>query len=357
MHAAKAGRERERVEPFIAIPSNDADDTERGMWMARVYQAAQRLQRFSDSPGHASCAVCAGLRKMTACFSLHRTRTMALTIAKRFCCLLGVALFLSGCNGLIGAEQDKTEARQEKKNSATTPMTRDAKWIKRHDDFVEIAKKADVDLLFQGDSITDRWRTAPAKTAWDQYFAPFRVANFGIDGDRTENVLWRLQNGELDGIQPKVVVLMIGTNNAGRNSAEQIAAGVAAIVKLIHEKSPQTKVLLLAVFPRAEKSDSPLRIKVKAINEIIAKFDDGDKTVRYLDIGAKFLQPDGTLSREIMPDLLHLSAEGYLIWGKAIIDDVKQLMAETAKKNARLAATRSGARERPRAPRSPSGRG
>jgi lysophospholipase L1-like esterase len=214
----------------------------------------------------------------------------------------------------------------EKENPATTPAPREAGWIKRHEGFVAIAKKGDVDVLLLGDSITDAWRQQPAKEAWDKHFAPRKAANFGIGGDRTQHVLWRITHGELDGITPKVVMLMIGTNNVRADSAEQIAEGVAAIVKTVRQKSPTTKVLLLAVFPRGENAGNPDREKIAQINKIISKLDDG-KNVRYLDIGQKFLQEDGTLTKEIMPDFLHLSARGYAIWGEA----VAPLLAEMLK--------------------------
>jgi lysophospholipase L1-like esterase len=210
------------------------------------------------------------------------------------------------------------------KNPATTPSPRlnkemepDPNWMKRHEGFVDIAKKGGVDVLFLGDSITDAWRGNAAQPTWDKYFVPHNPANFGIGGDRTQHVLWRIQNGELDGITPKVVVLMIGTNNTGQDSAEQIAAGITAIVKTIRQRSSSTKVMLLAVFPRGEKPGNPGRVKIAEINKTISKLDDG-RNVRYLDIGGKFLQPDGTLTTDIMPDFLHLSAKGYEIWGEAI---------------------------------------
>jgi lysophospholipase L1-like esterase len=208
-------------------------------------------------------------------------------------------------------------AAGDKSNPAADPKPRDKGWVKRHEGFVAIAKKGDVDVLFLGDSITDAWRGKAAKPTWDKLFAPLKAANFGIGGDQTQHVLWRITNGELDGITPKVAVLMIGTNNLGGHSAEQIAGGVTAIVKSIQEKSPTTKIMLLAIFPRDAGPDSPRRAKIADINKMIAKLDDGKK-VRYLDIGKKFLEADGTLPRTIMPDLLHLSARGYEIWGEAI---------------------------------------
>lgn len=228
------------------------------------------------------------------------------------------------------------------KNPATTPSPRlnkdkqpDAGWMKRHDGFVAIAKRGGVDVLFLGDSITDAWggeghnpKAAGAKL-FAERFAPLKAANFGIGGDRTQHVLWRIQNGELDGITPKVVMLMIGTNNVGADSAEQIADGVTAIVKTIGERSPRTKVLLLAVFPRGPEPGNAARVKIDQINQIIGKLDNG-KSVRYLDIGKKFLQADGTLTRDIMPDFLHLSPRGYEIWADAVSPLMGQMLRSDA---------------------------
>src|ERR1700759_1065120 len=199
----------------------------------------------------------------------------------------------------------------------------DAGFIKRHEGYVEIAKKGGVDLLLQGDSITDGWHGK--KALYDKAFGEYKPANFGIGGDRTQHVLWRMQNGETDGITPKGVMLVIGTNNTGSDSVEKIAAGVTAIVNYTKQKSPTTKILLLAIFPRAEKP-SPIRDKIKQINAIIAKLDDGGKTVKYLDIGDKFLTPDGTLTKEIMPDFLHPNDKGYQIWTDAVADTLKEMM-------------------------------
>jgi lysophospholipase L1-like esterase len=210
------------------------------------------------------------------------------------------------------------------------PKPKDGGWIKRHEAFVEEAKKGGFDVLFLGDSITDAWRNNPAKKIWDATFAPLKAANFGISGDRTQHVLWRLQNGEFEGLTlPKVVVLMIGTNNIGQKDPETAAsavAGIEAIAKEIHKKSKTTKILLLGVFPRGDKADHPLRAVVKQINAGAAKLDDGGKTVRYLDIGEKFLEPDGTLTREIAPDFLHLSEKGYRIWADAIQEPLAELL-------------------------------
>jgi lysophospholipase L1-like esterase len=206
---------------------------------------------------------------------------------------------------------------------ATKPAPRDDKWVKRHEGFIEIAKKGGVDFLLLGDSITDGWRVG-GKKVYDASFEEFKPANFGIGGDRTQHVLWRLQNGELDGITPKLCMLMIGTNNS-RDPADDVAAGITAIVKEIQKKSPMTKVLLLGIFPRGEKPN-PGREKNDKVNTIVAKLDDGGKAVKYLDIGAKFMNEDKTLSKEIMPDFLHLTEKGYQIWADAVLPTVKELM-------------------------------
>jgi N-acetylglucosamine-6-sulfatase len=198
---------------------------------------------------------------------------------------------------------------------------------KQHESFVEIAKKGEAQVVFLGDSITAGWNGQ--KALFEKEYAQYKAANFGIGGDRTQHVLWRVENGEFEGIKPKVVVLMIGTNNSGvgENSVEQIAAGIKNIIAAIHKRTPDTKVLLLAIFPRGPgETNNPGRTKNKAVNEVIAKLHDGKK-VHYFDIGAKFLAADGTLSKEIMPDQLHLNAKGYQIEADAI----REKLAELAK--------------------------
>jgi lysophospholipase L1-like esterase len=212
-----------------------------------------------------------------------------------------------------------------KDNTAIAPAPRDPNWVKRHEGFVEIAKKGDVDLLFLGDSITDGWRSR-GKDVWDKTYGSLKAANFGIGGDQTQHVLWRLQNGELDGIKPKLAVLMIGTNNLRGNTDEEIVDGIKAIIAELHKHTPETKLLLLGIFPRGMKADDPNRGRLKHINSIIAGLDDGGKTIKYLDIGDKFLEADGTLPKTIMPDALHPNAKGYEIWADAIAMPVQELL-------------------------------
>jgi lysophospholipase L1-like esterase len=244
--------------------------------------------------------------------------------------------FVSGLAADVKPDEAKDGKNAKPKNSAVNPETRQGGWMKMHENFVEQAKAGGAEIMFLGDSITDAWggKGHNPKAAGTQVFAKefesLKTVNFGIGGDRTQHVLWRLQNGELGQyFQPKVVMLMIGTNNVGTNTAEEIAAGITADVSEIHKLSPKTKVLLLAVFPRGEKPN-PQREKIKKVNETIAKLDDGGKTVKYLDIGDKFLPPDGDgiLKKEIMPDFLHLSPKGYQIWADAVKGPLTELLGK-----------------------------
>jgi lysophospholipase L1-like esterase len=196
----------------------------------------------------------------------------------------------------------------------------------KHESFLKRAESGPIGLLFLGDSITEGW--GKASDIWNEHYGKDDVANFGISGDRTEHVLWRIESGELDRIAPKVVVLMIGTNNIGAPQ-EKILAGVTRVVGEIHENLPQSKLLLLAVFPRGADPATPavagMREKIKFVNEGLAKLDDGDKT-RYLDIGPKFLDADGKLPKEIMPDALHPNVRGYQIWADAMQPLLDEMM-------------------------------
>jgi len=205
-----------------------------------------------------------------------------------------------------------------------TPVPRDANWMKRHDLINSRAVPGEVDLLFIGDSITQGWEGA-GKAAWAKFYGPRKAMNAGIGGDRTQHVLWRIDNGNVAGITPKVAVVMIGTNNAKGDEPAHTAAGIEAIVKQLRKKLPATKILLLGVFPRGATPEDALRKKNTAVNEIIAKLDDGEH-VFYLDIGPKFLTADGTLEKAIMPDLLHLSPRGYEIWAESIEPKLAELL-------------------------------
>ena len=209
---------------------------------------------------------------------------------------------------------------------ATTPVPRDGEawWVERHTKCVATTQAGGVDLAFLGDSITQGWEGQPA---WEKNFAPLKAANFGFSGDRTEHVLWRLAHGELVGLTPKVIVIMIGTNNVGHNSSnpQQTADGVKAIVSTLRSKIPEAKILLLAIFPRDEMADGPLRQQVAEASNLFKDVADGTH-VHYLDLASKFLNEDGTAPKDVMPDFLHLSEKGYDIWAGAITPKIMELM-------------------------------
>lgn len=243
--------------------------------------------------------------------------------------LLSLGLLLPA---LVAEEKKETK----KANLATSKINRD---IPRHKEFLKRIEqsKGEGDVIFLGDSITHGWEGKQAQEAWKKYFGEFKPVNLGIGGDQTGHVLWRITDGkELEHLKPKVAVIMIGTNNAGRDSAEQIAEGIKAIIEELKRSQKQgIKILVLGVFPRGSSNDADketkiipadkLNKKIPAINAIVEKYADG-KQVFYKDIGKVFLTPDGGLAAEVMPDYLHLSAKGYDAWGKAIKDDIANLL-------------------------------
>ncbi len=203
-------------------------------------------------------------------------------------------------------------------------------WMPRHEQKLKEARELGTSsqLVFIGDSITQGWETA-GKPVWDRNYAQYKALNLGFSGDRTEGVLWRLQHGELDGLAPKVVVMMIGTNNTGHRLEDPAttALGVKRLVDEVRTRLPNAKVLLLAVFPRDEKPSDRMRMINNGLNERIAKFADGQH-VFFLDINQTFLQPDGTLTKEVMPDLLHPQEMGYDLWAKAMQPTLDKLLTQ-----------------------------
>ena len=203
------------------------------------------------------------------------------------------------------------------------PKAGNENFLALHEEFLARAKSGPIGLLFLGDSITHQWQTAPH--IWDHYFGKYQPANFGIGGDQTQHVIWRIAEGELDAISPKVVVLLIGTNNCGPYSAEEISAGIQKIISLIHEKIPATKVLALGTFPRGPRINADGNPdnweshmeKIRAVNADLAALDNGD-TIRHLDLTKNFTNEDGTIPKIIMPDQVHLTPAGYQLWADAM---------------------------------------
>jgi lysophospholipase L1-like esterase len=196
-------------------------------------------------------------------------------------------------------------------------------WDKMHAEDTLVAQYDQVDLLFVGDSITAGWD----QKIWEENFKPLNAANFGIGGDHTGNLLWRLQHGAVGNIQPKLIVLLIGVNNIGglQETPEQAAAGVTRVVQQLQLAWPDSKILLNAVFPFDQAPSSENRSKVTKLNTIIARLGD-NKTIFFKDYGPKLLQKDGDIAPEIMADFLHPTAKGYQIWAEAMMPDIKTLL-------------------------------
>jgi lysophospholipase L1-like esterase len=210
-------------------------------------------------------------------------------------------------------------------NSAVRPVPHA---LEEHERLLRITQGGAAGVVFLGDSLTSRWATA-GKAIWDRLFAPLDAVNFGVGEDRVENVLWRVQNGELDGLRPRAVVLLIGTNNLGHNTPGQLTEGMALLLREIRQRQPRAAVLLLGLLPRASAASSPMRDRIREVNRRLADLAVGER-IHFRDVGAVLLEKDRTLSAETAPDELHLSAEGYRRLGEAIRPALAALLAEPA---------------------------
>jgi lysophospholipase L1-like esterase len=223
---------------------------------------------------------------------------------------------------------------------APEPRNDQAWWQERHaaklaEKNAAIAEDRPINLVFVGDSITHSWENG-GKTLWEERFAPRGALNIGFSGDRTEHVLWRLGEGdagevnnEIAGLAPKLFVIMIGTNNTGhrQDPADETAAGIVAIIDRLQELSPESRILLLGIFPRGATTDDPLRQINDAINERIEALGHREG-VEFLNINDVFLDENGVLPKSVMPDLLHPQESGYGLWADAIEPHVARLMKE-----------------------------
>jgi predicted esterase/lysophospholipase L1-like esterase len=229
--------------------------------------------------------------------------------------------------GLLQKYPNLLEVRPPGPNTALIPFLA-PQFQAKHEANLAVAKQGDAELLLVGDSITDFWRNEQGpfagKPVLDKYFGKWKVANFGIAGDTTQGVLYRLQRGEGRGIKPRAIMVMIGTNNTARNSAAEIAEGVGAVVLELQKGFPDAKILLLGIFPRGRPND-PVRGTIAEINRTISRLEDNSK-VFYLDIGRVFLDGSGVISTDIMSDALHPSTRGYELWARAVISPITALM-------------------------------
>lgn len=202
----------------------------------------------------------------------------------------------------------------------TPPMERLNRFQQAMDD---ARKMKSVDFIFDGDSITAGWKGGGG-AIWNRHYAKLNAFDFGVSGDSTQGVLWRLENGQVDGLHPKLICLLIGTNNMGANTAEQIAGGIKADVEAYRKHCPDATILLQGIFPRGDKPNTPIRAKVKEVNKLISTLADGKKVI-FLDFGDRLLNPDGTFGPPITNDFLHPGAPGYQIWADAIQPVIEQV--------------------------------
>ncbi len=216
-------------------------------------------------------------------------------------------------------------------NRCINPMPRKEEAArKRFEDFNERVKAAAgrADVIFIGDSITQGWEGS-GKEVWAKYYAPRHAINLGIGSDHTQHVLWRLEHGNVDGLKPKVAVVLIGVNNIPdeTNTPRMVLDGVTAVVQKLREKLPMAKVLLLGIFPFREDFD-PQRGRALLVNQALHKLDDG-QWIHFLDFGHLFIQPDGKISKSMMPDFVHLTPPGYRLWAEAMEPMLAELMGES----------------------------
>lgn len=237
--------------------------------------------------------------------------------------LLGAVFAVSECDRKVARYfYRELRLKPRKAEDAITPV---AKAPDRHAQFLERSQQGEIDLVFLGDSITDRWPKV-GESSWLK-LAPYRPANFGIEGDCTEHLLWRLEHGELDAISPRVVVVLIGSNNVfyfADEAPEWTARGIEKIITVIQKRSPKSKVLLLGILPRDEK-ESRVRRAITAVNRELRQLDDGAR-VKFVDIGAQFLDGNGNIAADIMPDGVHLTAKGYDLWYRSLEAILPEMM-------------------------------
>lgn len=259
---------------------------------------------------------------------------ISLPLATLVCCALFSDAFAQQAPRHRKPSAPATVKQRSADEIATAPdgsRAKDPQWAKRHGDFNMQSSRNRNPVVFLGNSITQGWGEA-GKNACKLHFEPMKAANFGISGDRTEHVIWRLDHGNLSRMTPKVVVILIGTNNTGHKGMdgyhsppEQTVRGIATIVDKVRAKCLETKILLLGILPREKDPKHYNRITNGKINEEIAKLADG-KQVIYRDLGGIFLEPDGTISDKTMPDYLHLSAEAYEKFAQALEPEINKLL-------------------------------
>lgn len=250
--------------------------------------------------------------------SFRNRRTPPIRYLPPLLVILGITLALSP----LSLVRDRTPAAM-----VPIPQT-DAWWITQHEHALARIRQANIDLVMIGDSITQGWGNE-GRRVWDTYYGHRRAVNLGFNGDRTEHVLWRLDHGEIDGISPKLVVVMIGTNNTGahHDPPEETAAGIHAILTTLRTRLPAAKILLLGLFPRTASADDPIRLINGAVNDHLRTYAD-NQHIFFMDLSLHFLDVRGHLSQDLMPDFVHPNEHGYQVWADGMEDMIKRLLGE-----------------------------
>lgn len=244
----------------------------------------------------------------------------------RLAAALAATLLAISLSPITHASQDSTTSPP----SSLVPMPRDQEGARRREDELlrRARESAPCKVVFVGDSITQSWE-GPGQGVWAERIAPLGALNLGNSGDRTEHVLWRLEQAPLTRLQPEHIVLLIGTNNLGHgtSSAEETLAGIVAVAKLLESQCPKATIHLVEVFPRGERINA-MRGDIAQINQSLRAFvaaENADEAADRFEIhaiGDRFVKPDGSIPREIMPDFLHLTPAGYSIWAEAIVPEL-----------------------------------
>ena len=238
---------------------------------------------------------------------------------KNLTLIIFALLLITGCN-------------QENENPAAIPTDKlSSNWWKERHELVIEKNKLNPELILIGNSILHSLDDSSSLMVWEKFLNQYNAVNMGFSGDRTENVIWRLQNGELDGINPKLAILLIGTNNTDGNhylnitKPKELADATWEICKIIHQKLPNTQILLLGIFPYGYKPNHRDSIN-KETNKITSGFPAKDNHIHYRDISAVFLDAESKVNKSLMPDYLHPNTEGYLLMFQALEDDISTLI-------------------------------
>lgn len=282
---------------------------------------------FANNPLKAGAFGCSGKRRETPLALSVQSKFMKSTsyhfsmeglIRSLFVLLIAASSMFAETPSAIWPMPSSFPAPPEGVPASTYPLPRLELVQRAYNNNQNAEKNPDaIRLIFDGDSITEGWRGG-GKDIWMQRYEKLGSFNFGIGGDLTQSVLWRLSQGQADHLHPKLIVVLIGTNNLGSgDSVGNTVSGVKAVVSEYQKRCPDSIILLQGIFPRSAQPTDEVRTKIKAVNQALAQLGDGEKII-FSDVGEKLLEPDGTLSREIMPDLLHLSPKGYQIWADAI---------------------------------------